>query len=501
MGRPHVLIEGDNLHALTVLQATHAESVDVIYIDPPYNTGKEFIYNDKLVGIDDRWRHSAWLSFMSKRLRLAHALLNDTGLVFISIDDNEQAHLRLLCDQVFGAGNFIGLAPRKTRSYASTKGNADLQTLGDYLLIYARDKSKAALRKRVTGQKTYPHEDGRGRYYTVPLNDSGPHGYQDARPNLHYAVFVGPEGQMSLTPKADWKKVLPPLKSGREGCWMWGKAKFERENEDLVEDGGKIFIKHYYNASENQDKTQAEQLWLDALPNALGTKSLTETVGKGAFSYPKPVELVAWCVSLHPNVSAIVLDFFAGSGTTTHAVAQLNAADGGSRQAIVVTNNENDICRSVTQPRVKAVLTGKWADGQTHDALPGSLRFYRTDFLPKRRNRDQELIDLARAAVDILALKESSHDVAYRDEELTMLKGRDTLVALVPNAHSDHGQLVKRAAAQGDADRKVAYLFTWSDRGVEDEIAAQWHGWYVQPLPTPILAALRRSFNAARSTR
>jgi len=167
--------------------------------------------------------------------------------------------------------------------------------------------------------------------------------------------------------------------------------------------------------------------------------------------------------------------------------------DGGSRRCILVTNNENEICREVTHPRIKAVLTGKWADGEKHDPLPGSLSFYRTGFIDRGKSVDGLRRDIAKYTVDLIAIKEAAGKVVSRSEELSILHGAGVTVAVAPGLSVDHNKL--RAAAENkvrEGDRKVVYVFTWSDQGVEEEVAALWSGWDAQPLPAEMLAALRR---------
>jgi hypothetical protein len=231
-------------------------------------------------------------------------------------------------------------------------------------------------------------------------------------------------------------------------------------------------------------------------------------LGGKMFDNPKPLPLMIYLLGAFPS-HAVVLDFFAGSGTTAHAIAYLNSQDGGTRQAILVTDNsakvgkkyianggKSGICRRVTQPRIRAALTGKWADHEHHSALSGSLRFYTTDFLRRRRNNDQLLIDLGRAAVDVIAVKEGVHDKIYESDYLTVLFRKGKAVAVVTDSLSEHAELAYTAGqACSTDDERTAYLFTWADEGVEPEIAEQWAGWAVKPLPAPLLAAIRRGIN------
>lgn len=508
-GRPHILIEGDNLHALTVLQATHAGSVDVIYIDPPYNTGKEFVYNDKLVGEEDRWRHSAWLSFIDKRLRLARVLLKDSGVILISIDDNEQAHLRLLCDQVFGASNFLATMVWESRPQGGN--DSTYYRVGhEYILAYALDKTSCPPTvKLATDRSKYRKRDShfasRGAYLPTKLNVSG----LNYSPSMDF-VITAPDGT-ELVPSGD------PDSNVDKWIWRWSEEKVEwGAANDFIEfkrdpkssQGWTVYSKEY-ELVDNKGTPLDRSATRKALLTQTGALEflkphnvkLSALLGKKAFDNPKPLPLMMYILGAFPS-DAVILDFFAGSGTTAHAAAKLNEEDGGTRQVISVTNNENDICREVTQPRIRAALTGKMADGKNRDSLPGSLRFYATDFLRDRRNRDQALIDLARASADIVAVKEGAHNKILEAEHLTVLSGAGKSVAIVAECLSDHSELACRATeAAGKEDRKIAYLFTWADDGIEPELAAQWAGWEVHPLPTPLIAAIRRGANSARRPR
>jgi len=196
----------------------------------------------------------------------------------------------------------------------------------------------------------------------------------------------------------------------------------------------------------------------------------------------------------------VVLDFFAGSGTTLHAVVQANRTDGGSRSCILITNNEEevDICRDVTLPRCRAVLTGKWAAGK-REPLPGSLVFYRTDFAKRSKSPDRMRTEIAKHTVDLVAVMEGTTRTLARNAAIALLKGSGTTVAVVPGLDPDHAELHKTAEKKvEDGDKKIVYLFTWSDQGVEEEVAALWPGWVVNPLPAEMLAALRRLAPPAR---
>lgn len=399
MDSPHMLIEGDNLHALTVLRGTHTGRVDLIYIDPPYNTGKEFTYNDNFIDPENPYRHSAWLDFMWRRLKVTRGLLAETGVVMISIDDNEQANLKLLCDEVFGESNFI--APiiwqggRKNDSRFLSNGH-------EYILVYVKNKDAlidAGIKWRepkggvedilAAGRKFLSDSNGDTEKASALLKAwfKSLSGGNPAKASSHYCN-VEASGRVFFTDNISWPggggptyPVMHPV-TGKpckvpQGGWRFSSP--ERMSE-MVASGRIHFGKDHETVPtvkrylDETSESVAETVFVK--DRRAANKELSAIIGKGAFDFPKdPKVLARWFKIFAPN-NAVVLDFFAGSGTTGHAVAALNAEDGGTRQAIMVTLDENGICQEVARKRMEAVLTGKWADGKTHASLPGSLAFY-----------------------------------------------------------------------------------------------------------------------------
>lgn len=504
-GRPsdsaHILIEGDNLHALYTLRATHRGRVDVIYIDPPYNTGKEFIYNDKLIDKDNRWRHSAWLSFMHKRLELGRDLLAETGLIFISIDDNEQARLKLLCDAVFGASNFVVCAP----TIMNLKGNQDqfgFAGTHEYTIVYAKDISLASIGAFAVDEEAVFdewQEDEHGWWKQgAGLKATGVDGARSKRPNLWYPLYVAKDGTY-VSPKRRHNSddEVWPITNGQEMRWRWSSAMAEEKGYDLIASGASptwtIYKKQRPELGNMPSKKPKSTLYKAGYSTTNGTNTLKAVLGDRVFPNPKPVDLIKDLISIAaPKDKSVVLDFFAGSGTTLQAVAQLNAEDDGNRLCILVTNNENAICREVTQPRCKAVLTGKWQVG-TRDPLPGSLRFYATSFLKRHTSPDRMRVDVATQTVELVAVREMAAGVRRVSDDLSMVYGAGRSVAVAPTIDADHEAVYARAEQEVRAgDERHAYLFTWSDYDIEPEVAALWPGWHVQPLPAEMLAELRK---------
>ena len=410
----HILIEGDNLEALAILAYTHEGKIDVIYIDPPYNTGnKDFIYNDSYVDKEDSYRHSKWLSFMSRRLKIAKKLLSDRGVIFISIDDNEQAQLKLLCDEIFGADRFItNLIWQKKTGAADANGIA---IITEYILVYCLDPQNAknifSYNKNAFDIKRYRYTDEfekiRGPFYYDSL-DRGSIQYSDG---LNYGIeapdgsMIFPNGRLSFV-NDGW-------------TWKWSKEKVEwgikNKFIEIVptnkkKNGWAVKYKIYLNVDNEGnaiEKSVPYKNLISGILNADAANDIKTIFNSKAFSYAKPIELIKLFINLIANKKGIILDFFAGSGTTLHATMQLNAEDGGHRQCILVTNNENNICEEVTYERNRRVIQGYTnAKGEEVAGLTkNNLRYYRTGFVGRNRSM-QNMRKLVNLATDMLCIKE-----------------------------------------------------------------------------------------------
>ena len=386
-GQMNFLIEGDNLAALQLLLKTHRGRVDLIYIDPPYNTGKKddesggFIYDDKLIDINDTFIHSKWLSFMQSRLNVAKILLANDGVIFISIGKEEYATLKLLCDSVFGESQLLGQIVRRTKT-TSFRGNY-FALRQDYVLCYAGGQLPSKFMdiadikdyKKVEkeGFRKGEHYKDDTAFYLSTL---------EYRPNQRYWITC-PDGQEVLPPG---NTIPPQAPIEGDGMWRWSKDQFELKKDLIVFKPSKrsplmtktgeparwnLYTKSYYN-DKKTDGNIPQELLLGFI-NRNGSEELKK-LGID-FSFPKPSELVKYLVQItNKSKDATVLDFFAGSGTTGHAVLKLNAEDGGARQFILCTNNENNICREVTYERIKRAV-----DKENYFA---SLKYYRIDYIP-----------------------------------------------------------------------------------------------------------------------
>ncbi len=386
-GNFNFLLEGDNLHSLKLLEKTHAGKVDVIYIDPPYNTGKkdDFVYDDNYIVKEDGYRHSKWLSFMQERLLVASSLLTSSGIILISIDDNEYANLKILCDEIFGETRYVTtLIWQKKTGASDAKGIA---TITEYILVYCVNnffENSFSKNTQSYDLKRYRYKDefidSRGPYYIDNL-DRGGLSYSDS---LNYGIEC-PDGTITYP-----NGRTEYLNDG--WIWKWGKEKIQwaLENEfvefrktNKKKSGWAVCYKNYLNVN-NENKpiersAPHKNLIVDVL-NANATANIKEIFGgSSVFKYSKPVELIKKIISYSNKKDALVLDFFAGSGTTGHAVLKLNQEDGGNRKFILCTNNENNICEEITYERIKRVING-YGDVE---GIPANLKYYRTDFVSK----------------------------------------------------------------------------------------------------------------------
>ena len=365
-GLTHELIVGDNFDALLNLLIEYRNKIDCIYIDPPY--GKDAMGGFADTNYENKISRDNLLSMLKPRLELAKELLSPEGVIFCSIDDKNQAYVELLFNEVFGEKNFVACCPRKTGAgNAAAHNDSKLRIPYDYLLVYKC--SNTVFKKKEAGKKEYGLFDLEGEYKLGSLQVTGSHSTRAERPNLYYPIYVSEDGHLSLSPDQNTIETIVPKKvHGEDGCWMWSKDRFEKDNSNLVYKDHWIYKKVYKDESEDQTKYQIESAWLDSpdFSNGKGTKELQEILGDNKFSHPKPVELIEWCVNLVPKKDALVLDFFAGSGTTGQAVLELNKKDGGERKFILCTNNlEEDgrIAENVTSRRLKRVMTGSDYDG------------------------------------------------------------------------------------------------------------------------------------------
>jgi adenine-specific DNA-methyltransferase len=357
----HILISGDNLQVMKAMKPSISHRINAIYIDPPYNTGStSFVYNDHY---DD---HKSWTDFMRPRLMEAYDVLCDDGIIFISIDDHEQPYLRILMNEIFGERNFIGEFIRKTKTTTNDVSSGFNQQ-HEYLVIYAKTPS-ARLRGALKPDDAYhnPDNDPKGKWKRSDMSANK----GDIR--LNYFPIINPyTGQTDYPPQGSyWRLSINTIQQHIDN----GDIVFRR----TIEPGKRGFIyKRYYNQLKNPYQSMNSLDGDDnAFMNQQGRKDLKAVVN-ASFQYPKSVDYLTYILSFMPKDS-IIMDFFAGSGTTGQTVAQMNSQDDGHRQCIMITAPENDnIPETITAVRMKRVLTGtSWNDGLEHPCLHQNLRYY-----------------------------------------------------------------------------------------------------------------------------
>ncbi|WP_440977658.1 site-specific DNA-methyltransferase [Sedimentibacter sp. LTW-03] len=461
------LLEGDNLHSLKLLEKTHKNSIDLLYIDPPYNTGnKDFFYDDDYVEKDDGFKHSKWLSFMSERLLIARRLLSDEGVVFISIGDDELCNLKILCDEIFGESNFINIISVNMKNIAGASGGGEDKKFKknlEYLVIYAKDYSFLPLFNNSYNYiELYSlieqmREEDRSWKYTSVLVDAGQKVYigstvdgsggeikiysrknpqfisvkkiaekdgiteQEAYYKYYKKIFRTTMPQSSIRPRVMEKVkeigsegdfysiVYVPVSGKNKGKLYEQFYKGDKFNllawlDDVVEKKEGAIYKKELNGT----------YW----NHVAGTKNLTK---EGKVQFPngkKPLSLLEQVISLYPSKDITVLDFFAGSGTTGHAIIKLNKDDGGNRKYILCTNNENNICEEVTYQRLCNI----------QDELPHNLKYFKTDFIPKFPE-DEEIVS-DRLLLYIKEMVELEHMIEVDSENNIIVLTEDEMEKL-----------------------------------------------------------------------
>lgn len=528
---PHIIIEGDNYHALSCLNYTHRGKIDVIYIDPPYNTGSDgFTYKDKRflkefpdgspVPKDHPLRHSYWLSFMSKRLELAKNLLSNRGVIFISIDDNEQANLKLLCDKVFGEENYVATFQRLTTK--SGKTPLTFMVSHESLLCYVKNELDIFVGTSFEDD-SYKFEDEyvdlRGKFNLKQPLDCNSISYSQS---LDYPIEYDNKTYYPGGDYENYKKRKNGFYLQKDYAWRWSKELFDfgLQNGWIVFKNGRIYTKGYLNATiENingeyqivyRDKTRKRST-IDFIDNAysndIAKKQLLSLNINTKFDYPKPLNFISDLILTHYSKSAVILDFFAGSGTTLHATMKLNAEDGGHRQCILVQQREgdNNICENVTYERNRRVMCGYTnSKGEQVEGLGGRLKYYRTAFVGKNASHnatDADRVELAHKAGYLLSmgentLEEIEHTDTYQffadnKENATMY----TAIFFTENYAKLPEFVAKIEKLQASVETKDTlslpqfnvYIFCWGTPDIFESEFDDLRGIAIKAIPQPIL--------------
>jgi adenine-specific DNA-methyltransferase len=485
----NILIEGDNYHSLSVLSYTHKNKVDVIYIDPPYNTGnKDFVFNDYFVDKDDRYRHSKWLSFMAKRLKLAKGLLSKNGVMFISIDDNEFAGLKILVEDIFGQNKADVFVWRKSGDGrdGKMKNTTSFRKDHEYILVvFKREQILNKIIELPNFQNEYgnPDNDKRGAYKAGSISNK-----EEASDINHenYYTVKSPSGKKFKRQFNVSQKEF--LELDKDGRIYWGK---ERDAVPAI----KIFI--------NEERSITPySVFLTKGTTTEGKKELREIFNikdgeKDIFDNPKPSILIRTLIQLASNVESIVLDFFAGSGTTAQAVFSLNKKDDGNRKFILCTNNENKICENITYERIKRVSAGyKNSENKKVAGLGGNLKYLKTDFVKLEKSVDSLKHKIVDGSTEILCLKEGSFDLiadSYKKNRIKIFQSQNRYTAILFDLFyfEDFIEQLKKLK-----DKPVSvYVFSYTKDFSKEEFGDLGIKFTIEPIPEKILETYKKIFN------
>ena len=500
----HIFIEGDNYHALSVLNYTHKKKIDLIFIDPPYNTGSQhWIYNNSYVEKEDRFRHSKWLSFMSKRLRLARTLLKEDGFFAITIDHNELFTLGMLMDEIFGESNRVGIVT----VLHNPKGRNQAKFFSEnseFLLVYAKNISRAefnsvAISEDVQG--TFTEYDDTGKFRYEPYMRARTVWSRENRPKNWYPIYVSKDLK-DITHKKikGYDEVYPVTNSGKQMAWKNVKETFVNLNKDdffkVKKEGERIVIYHKY-----REQQVLKNVWTDKKYQSEfhGTNLLKKIFGDKRFEYPKSLYLTIDILKIASKEDAVILDFFAGSGTTGHAVLEMNKEDGGNRQFILCTNNENNngnghggIAEGVCYPRIKKVIKGYSNNGENVNGISGNLKYYKTAFVANVKT-DHDKRVFTEQCTEMLCLAENTFDeVMVKKNKFAIFQNNNQLTGIVYDEDyiTDFKQEVKKLSKKPVS----AYVFSYDHTYNEEDFADMANLQDVKPIPDVILNVYRKIY-------
>jgi adenine-specific DNA-methyltransferase len=429
---------------------------------------------------------------MEKRLKLAKDLLKEDGVIFISIDDNEVAQLKMLMDHpdLFGEDNFVTIFPRKS-GVAPRIDAKHISVEHDYVVCYAKKFGFLDLNKVYTAENgNYRLEDEfvkiRGKYKLNKLD----------RGSIHYSE------SLVYPIKAPDETLIWPggAKERKNWTWRWSeeKLKWGIKNQFIVfkktKNGWSVYFKQYQYVDNEGNPIERQipfKSFILDFPNEQGNKELENIFQKRIFDYPKPVGLMKYLLNLHRNKNAIVLDFMAGTGTTGHAVLELNKEDGGNRQFILCTNNENNICTDVCYPRIKKVIEGyKNLKGEQVEGLGSNLKYFRTDFVDAEPS-DKNKIKLTKQVTEMLCIKEGTFEKVLDNEKFKIFKNSDHYTGIIWDqlAIPEFKKAIKNIKAKFSV-----YIFSLSDETFDDEFKDIKQKVQLSPIPEAILRVYRRIF-------
>ncbi len=507
----NLLIEGDNYHALSVLNYTHKNKINGIYIDPPYNTGSnDWKYNNDYIDSEDPYRHTKWISFMDFRLKIAKNLLTSNGIICCTIDDYELPRLIMIMEDIFGEKNHLGtVCIRNNPSGRSTLKGISINH--EYAVFFAKSVNSEVgrLPRNEKQINRYNKKDDKGYYEEVNFRKGG--GLREESPIMFYPIFIS--DKFWRVPKMYWNKekkewilqenlkkgediIYPVDDLGRDKRWKWGLDRVKNESDELFV--RKINRKnHLFHKNRMAHETVLPNTWWDKKEYSAtdhGTRLLKEMFGElKTFDYPKAVVAVKDCLSvLSSEKNAVFLDFFAGSGSTGHAVLELNKEDKGKRKFILCTNNENSICQKVTYPRIKKVIDGyKNSKGGKIKGIEGNLKYFKTDFVEYKEATDRNKIRMTEEAIEMLCIKEGTFEEIENRVGFKIFKNHDHYMGII----FDQLKIKEFKKVISDIRGKFSvYVFSLGDDTFDEEFKDIKQKVKLAPIPEAILKVYRRIF-------
>ncbi len=494
----NILIEGDNYHSLSVLNYTHRGAVDVIYADPPYNTGnKSWKYNNDYVEKEDSFRHSKWISYIDKRVRLAKNLLKESGLLIFAIDDYEVHTLRLLLDEIMGEDNRLGTVV-VVHNPGGRQDEQYFATAHEYMLVYAKNRDQAIVKHLDQSEdkiKDYQFSDSISSYKLREYRRSGANSRRTDRPNLWYPIYINPKTlEASISKMKGWDEIWPIDNEGIERVWRWGAGTFNEKKNDYIYikkygDGYRFYVKE---RSIHYKGEKSKTFWLKPEYSAVnGTAVLKEIFSEKSdkiFDFPKSPFLMRDVLLVASQEDSTILDFFAGSGTTGHATLELNKQDGGKRKFILCTNNENKICEEVTYERIKRVMKGyKNKKGEKVEGLGGNLSYFKTDLVSVdklRRISDESKIKVTYQAGEMIALRENTLNEIEKNDWWQVFEGDGKLTAIYFTENKTKLKELLKILEKKNQPTTL-YIFGWGKNEYKNDYST--HSIRVEDIPEPIL--------------
>jgi len=498
----NLLIEGDNYHALSVLNYTHRGKIDVIYIDPPYNTGaKDWKYNNAYVDINDAYRHSKWLSFMNERLRLAKALLKSSGVIICTIDENEQASLGLLLREIFLNKDIVcitiihnpGGIQGVNFSYCHEYAYFIYPSGGKYINLQERDENPDIRPLRNVSKGDHLRDAAANCFYPIYVKNKKIIGFGDVCPDSFHPKSA------NIKRKDGIIEIYPIDTRGNERKWVFARQSVDAIVDDLSVEYNKR--RKIWDIIRKKTKFPFKTVWTDSKYNAniYGTQLLNKIIPT-KFPFPKSLYAVEDCIKavVHNKDNAIILDFFAGSGTTGHAVLELNNNDGGKRSFILCTNNEdnnNDGVKIVTHicyPRLRNIINGyiSLLNKRKYDGLGGNLKYFKTAFIDAEPT-DKNKIKLTQQATEMLCIKEGTYEKVLGQKDFEIFKNNNHYTGIIFNqlAIPKFKKAIKKIKGKFSI-----YVFSLSDETFDEEFHDVKQRVKLSPIPEAILRVYRRIF-------